>query len=121
MPMAEASLDLVSFDISDDAVARVASGASSTVGVADEQLAGALSSHLTVTIDPNEIGGAEAIFICVPSPPGVHREPDLSHIRSPDESLASVVRSGMFPSLESTTYPDTTSEVLVSAVTADGL
>lgn len=119
--IAEAGLDVIGFDVSEGVVSQLASGTSNTVDVSDEQLADVLASRLSVTADHNELAKADAVFICVPSPLGAHREPDLSYIRSAAETLGSVIRSGMFVSLESTTYPGTTSVVLTGALTEGGL
>jgi len=119
--IAEAGLDVIGFDISEQVVSQLAAGTSSTVDVTDEQVKNALASRLSVTTDLGELARADAIFICVPSPLDTNGEPNLSHIRSAAEILGSVVRPGMFVSLESTTYPGTTTEVLLPALTASGL
>ncbi|MCL1593949.1 MAG: nucleotide sugar dehydrogenase [Actinomycetia bacterium] len=116
-----AGLDVIGFDVSDRVVNQLSDGRSNTVDVTDAQLSEALESRLRVTTDPTELAKADAVFICVPSPLGIHREPDLSYIRSAAETLGAYVRPGMFVSLESTTYPGTTTEVLVPALTASGL
>ncbi len=119
--IAEAGLDVIGFDTSDRVVSDLVSGRSNTVDVTDAQLAAATASRLTVTGDASDLARADAVFICVPSPLGSHREPDLRYIRSAAQILASVARSGMFVSLESTTYPGTTSDVLVPELTSKGL
>jgi len=78
----EAGLDVIGFDTSQDVVDQLASGRSNTVDISDDRVAGALVTRLTVTTDSDELARADAVFICVPSPLGIHREPDLSHIRS---------------------------------------
>jgi UDP-N-acetyl-D-glucosamine dehydrogenase len=64
------------------------------------------------TDDFSKSGGCDAVIICVPTPLTHHREPDMSYIVSTAESLAPYVRRGQLFSLESTTYPGTTREVL---------
>lgn len=54
----------------------------------------------------------DAILICVPTPLTKQREPDMTYIISTGKSLAPFVRKGQLFSLESTTYPGTTDEVL---------
>jgi UDP-N-acetyl-D-glucosamine dehydrogenase len=53
-----------------------------------------------------------ALIICVPTPLTHQREPDMSYIVSTGKSLAPYVRKGQLFSLESTTYPGTTKEIL---------
>ncbi len=74
-----------------------------------------------MTSDAARLGTADAIFICVPSPLGRNREPDLSHIRAAATTVTDVARPGMLVSLESTTYPGTTEDLIVPAVEAAGL
>lgn len=55
----------------------------------------------------------DALIICVPTPLTHHRDPDLSFIESTAHSIGPHLRRGQLISLESTTYPGTTEEVLV--------
>jgi UDP-N-acetyl-D-glucosamine dehydrogenase len=89
--------------------------------VPDEVLRGALTAGLEVTSDESRLGDADALFICVPSPLNRHREPDLRFIEAAAATVSRVVRPGMLISLESTTYPGTTDDLLVPAATAGGL
>jgi len=54
----------------------------------------------------------DVLILCVPTPLTHHREPDMSYIESTAEELAPFVRKGQLYTLESTTYPGTTKEVL---------
>ena len=58
----------------------------------------------------------DALIICVPTPLDAYREPDLSYVTGTIESLVPHLRAGQVISLESTTYPGTTDEELVSRV-----
>jgi UDP-N-acetyl-D-glucosamine dehydrogenase len=59
-----------------------------------------------------KLAEADAILICVPTPLGPHREPDLSYIESTSRTIAKELRAGQLIVLESTTYPGTTEEVV---------
>ncbi len=119
--MVENGLQAIGYDRSEDRVAELNRGVSPVEDVSDEQLAAALASGLTITADENDLADSDAIFICVPSPLGRNREPDLSYIESAAETVARVVRPGMLVALESTTYPGTTEDILVPAVAAGEL
>ncbi len=71
------------------------------------------TGRLSATSDFSEAASCDAIIICVPTPLDHHREPDMSYIVNTAEALAPYVREGQLYSLESTTYPGTTDEVLV--------
>jgi len=116
--MVQNGLKAIGYDRSPKRVEMLRSGVSPVEDVSDEELAEALATGLEVTADEQDLARSDAIFICVPSPLGRHREPDLSYIKSAAESVAKVVQPGMLVSLESTTYPGTTEDILVPAVTS---
>ncbi len=65
------------------------------------------------TIDFSRITECDAILICVPTPLTKHRDPDLSYIEKTAQSMAPAMRAGQLITLESTTYPGTTEDVMV--------
>ncbi|MFL5302183.1 MAG: nucleotide sugar dehydrogenase, partial [Anaeromyxobacteraceae bacterium] len=68
--------------------------------------------RLEGTGDFSRVADCDAILICVPTPLTPHREPDLGYIERTARALAPHLRQGQLVSLESTTYPGTTEEVL---------
>jgi len=70
--------------------------------------AGRAGGRFEATTDFSRVGECEAVLICVPTPLGDHREPDLSYVLGTGRSLAPHLRRGMLVVLESTTYPGTT-------------
>ncbi|MGH1468696.1 MAG: nucleotide sugar dehydrogenase [Bdellovibrionales bacterium] len=63
----------------------------------------------------------DSLIICVPTPLTKHRDPDLSYVVSTMEMIAPYLRKGQMVSLESTTYPGTTDEVLRPIIEKQGL
>jgi UDP-N-acetyl-D-glucosamine dehydrogenase len=63
----------------------------------------------------------DAIIICVPTPLGKHNDPDLSYILESLRSVLPYLRQGQIISLESTTYPGTTEEIIKPLVESTGL
>jgi UDP-N-acetyl-D-glucosamine dehydrogenase len=114
-------LSAIGFDVSEEKVRELSAGHSPIDDVSDEALAAAIESGAEFTTDPKRLSEADAIFICVPSPLGRNRQPDLSYIEAAAETVAEVARSGQLISLESTTYPGTTEDYLVPAVAKAGL
>ncbi len=117
----ERGLACVGFDVSDAVVAQLSEGHSPIGDVSDPRLRRALSSGLRVGTSPEPLAEADALFICVPSPLGRNRQPDMSFIESAADTVAAVARPGQLVSLESTTYPGTTEDLLVPRVLGDGL
>jgi UDP-N-acetyl-D-glucosamine dehydrogenase len=114
-------LKVIGFDVSERHVAMLRSGVSHIEDVADADLQEALSEGLMLTSDPEELAAADALLLCVPSPLGRNREPDLSYIHAAAATVAQVIRPGMLVALESTTYPGTTEDILIPAATSSGL
>jgi len=54
------------------------------------------------------VAEADVIYICVPTPVTLHKDPDITYIESASESIAAHLRKGQLIILKSTTYPDTT-------------
>jgi len=69
---------------------------------------------LTATTNFAKLPLADAVIICVPTPLNVNREPDMSYVINTAEVIAKYLRKGQFVSLESTTYPGTTDEILLT-------
>ncbi len=64
------------------------------------------------TTDFSKISEADAVIMCVPTPLDDHREPDMSYVIDTTKSIAPYLRKGQIVSLESTTYPGTSEEVI---------
>lgn len=64
------------------------------------------------TAEITDLGDADAVLICVPTPLTPERDPDLRYVRDTAAALAPVLKPGALMVLESTTYPGTTDEVL---------
>ena len=116
-----AGLGGIGFDISADRISTLSTGHSLVDDVSDEELAKAIADGVVLTADPDELRAADALFICVPSPLGRNRQPDLSYIESATRTIERVLRPGQLISLESTSYPGTTEDFLLPAVERTGL
>ncbi|MEX2217578.1 MAG: nucleotide sugar dehydrogenase [Phycisphaerales bacterium] len=79
------------------------------------------SERFTPTHDPAPIGSADAVILCVPTPLGDHREPDLSFVERSTEMVATTLRRGQLVVLTSTSYPGTTRGVCKPILDRSGL
>lgn len=70
------------------------------------------------TAEYSRAATCDALIICVPTPLTHHRDPDLSFIESTAHSIGPHLRKGQLVSLESTTYPGTTEEVMIPILEA---
>jgi UDP-N-acetyl-D-glucosamine dehydrogenase len=76
--------------------------------------------RLDATNDFSALAGVDAVSICVPTPLNKTGDPDMSYIVSASREVAHHLRAGMVVVLESTTYPGTTTEVLLPMLEGAG-
>ena len=117
----EAGFRVLGFDIDGERVANLNVGRSPIKHIPGSEIASMVTGGFSATADFSRIPEADAIIICVPTPLSRHREPDLSFIVSTMEMIAPHLRAGQVLSLESTTWPGTTEEVLRPYVDKRGL
>lgn len=70
------------------------------------------SGKLTAVVGFDRVPELDAIVICVPTPLTKNLTPDLSYVQSVTEQIAPLLRVGQLVTLESTTYPGTTDDVM---------
>lgn len=109
------------FDIDPSKIDAIAAGRTYIKHIPDEQIAAARSTgNLDATSDFSRVSRCDAVILCVPTPLDEHFEPDLSYVVKTIESIIPHLRKGQTVSLESTTYPGTTDEELVTRIEAAG-
>jgi UDP-N-acetyl-D-glucosamine dehydrogenase len=119
---AAAGFAVTGFDIDEERVRAVQEARSYLVDVSDVELARAVGEQgLRATSDFGLLDGMDAVLICVPTPLGKTKAPDLSYIMSAVDAIRPRLRAGQLVVLESTTYPGTTSEVVRPALETSGL
>ncbi len=118
----EAGFRVLGFDIDPVKVATLSRGESFIQHIGSERVATAIASgKYNVTADFDRLRECDAIFICVPTPLGAHREPDNSYIHHTARAIASRLRPGQLVVLESTTYPGTTEQEVLPILEQSGL
>jgi UDP-N-acetyl-D-glucosamine dehydrogenase len=126
LPLAETfswgGYPVLGFDIDDDKVAKLNRGESYIGHICAERVGELIGSgRFEATSDPHRFQEADAIIICVPTPLGEAREPDLSYIVKTAKTLCPHLRPGQLIVLESTTYPGTTQDLLLPLLERSGL
>lgn len=117
----EMGFRILGFDIDEERVARLNRGVETIRHIPDEAVAAMLERGFEATADMARIAEADTAIICVPTPLDRHREPDLSFVTGTMDALAPHLRAGQLVSLESTTWPGTTEEILRPVIEAQGL
>jgi UDP-N-acetyl-D-glucosamine dehydrogenase len=119
---AQSGARVIGLDRDAGRVSRITAGQSFIEDVPTELLAPLVrDGRLTACDAVERLKEADAVVICVPTPLGKSKEPDISFIVAAADALVGVVRHGQLIVLESTTYPGTTQEVLVPRLEARGL
>ncbi len=77
--------------------------------------------NFTATADFSVLADCDGVSICVPTPLNKTGDPDMSFIVSATEAIATHLHRGMAIVLESTTYPGTTTEMLLPRLEESGL
>ncbi len=119
---AEEGFEVLGFDIDDKKVAALNAGESYIRHIGTDRVKRAAESGLlTASSDFSRAKEADALILCVPTPLDVHREPDLGFVTGTLEAILPHLRSGQVISLESTTWPGTTEEVIRPPIEERGL
>jgi UDP-N-acetyl-D-glucosamine dehydrogenase len=119
LAFAEAGNEVVGLDTDAAKLADLEAGRSYIEDVDDTELQ-ALAPRLHPTADYADLEDCEAVIVCVPTPLSSSREPDLSYLREAAAALAEHLQPDQLIVLESTSYPGTTREELLPALTAYG-
>jgi UDP-N-acetyl-D-glucosamine dehydrogenase len=115
-------LAVLGLDIDPRRVAGLNAGRSPLAHIGDAAIARARASgRFEASADLARVAEAHAVLICVPTPLGRHREPDLSFVEGSARAIAPHLLPGRLVVLESTTWPGTTREVVRPLLEARGL
>lgn len=119
---ANAGLKVYGIDIDAEKVEQLSLGRSYVLDVPDDTIRSLVESGaFTATTDYAVLAECDAACICVPTPLTKTMDPDISYIISAVDEVARHLHPGMLIVLESTTYPGTTDELVLSRLSQSGL
>ncbi|MCG7573281.1 nucleotide sugar dehydrogenase [Phaeobacter sp. CNT1-3] len=121
MRISEVGMKVIGFDVVQERVDGLNAGKSPIEHLPDSQVAAMVEAGFEGTTDFSRASECDALIICVPTPLSKSREPDLSFVTATMDAIAPYLRKGQLLSLESTTWPGTTEEVLLPYVEKAGL
>ena len=120
--MAKAGHRVVGFDVSIAKADAVNAGESYIPDVPTADLRRLVQAGLiSATTDFSRVSETDAVAICVPTPLDEMKEPDTSFMESAATSITPYLHADMLVTLESTTYPGTTEEVVQPILEGSGL
>ena len=118
----EEGFNVLGFDIDPQKVSHLNQGNSYIKHIPSDTIQRlAAKKVFSATADMSKLREANAIIICVPTPLTDKREPDMQYVENTAKEIAKNLRKGQLVSLESTTYPGTTEELLLPLFTEKGL
>jgi UDP-N-acetyl-D-glucosamine dehydrogenase len=118
----EEKFSILGFDVDGEKVRKLNAGQSYIRHIPAERLQHLRETkQFEATTDFSRLAEADAIIICVPTPLTEKKDPDLQYIEKTGEFIVKTLRKGQLVSLESTTYPGTTDEILLETFKGTGL
>ncbi len=110
---AKNGIKVLGVEKSEKKVSSVNEGQNYIQDVDDEVLKSCVhQGTLSATTDTSRIHECDALIICVPTPLDHFKKPDMSFVESACIDIGRNMKKGVFISLESTTYPTTTEDVV---------
>jgi len=110
----EENFKVIGFDIDENKVKKLNKAESYIKHIPSEKIKNLINKNkFEATFDYSKLREVDCIIICVPTPLNEKKEPDLTYVKNTSEEIAKYLRKGQLISLESTTYPGTTREILL--------
>ena len=120
--LARSGYKTVGYDVSAKVVDGINEGVSHVLDVPSNVLHAFVGEGLIhATTEEKDLASCDIISICVPTPLGKTKDPDLSYVISAADTIAKVLRAGQLIILESTTFPGTTRDVVRPILEQSGL
>lgn len=120
MEFCEVGFSVIGFDIDDKKVKKLKNGETYIKHIDENRIKRALK-RFEPTTDFSRLKEVDCILICVPTPLGRHREPDMKYVFDTGKIIARYLQKGQLIVLESTTYPGTTDQELREILESSGL
>jgi len=111
----KAGFDVTGIEIDKDKVRMINQGKCYIQDIQQSELEELVKNNrLKATTDFSVLKEMDAVSICVPTPLRKTKDPDISYITAAVEEIAKNLHKGQLIVLESTTYPGTTREIILS-------
>jgi len=112
-------LKVLGYDVDESKIVALSEGRNYLQHLGDDLTESlSTSERFSATTDFSRLRESDVLFVCVPTPLGRHREPDLGYVLETAKAIGRVLRPGQLLVLESTTYPGTTRDEFLPGVLA---
>ena len=116
----DAGYNVIGFDIDEEKIKKLKNKETYIKHISDDKISEIMDNGFEPTTDFSKIKDVDAIIICVPTPLDKYRNPDLSYIIKTMDTIRPYLKENQILSLESTTYPGTTDEEIVTRIESKG-
>ena len=115
-------IKVIGFDNNNQVIETLKEGRSHINHIDSKEIERGIKSHSFVpTNDFSLIENLDVILVCLPTPLNKNREPDLSFITQTIKSIKGFLKKGQLISIESTTYPGATYEIIRPLIESNNL
>jgi UDP-N-acetyl-D-glucosamine dehydrogenase len=112
---------VIGFDIDNEKVDLLNNGKSYIKHIDSKFIKEAIKNDFKATTNFNLLKKVDVILICVPTPVGKHREPDLQYVIDTSRTISKQLKKEHLVIMVSTTYPGTTEEIVLPILEESGL
>lgn len=109
-------IKVVGFDINSEIVSTLNSGKFHIKTIDQKFYDKKFEKYFSATTNFELISNVDVIVICVPTPIKKNKEPDLSYLKKTIKYIFDHLKPGQLISLESTTYPGTTRDLIAENI-----
>lgn len=111
---AQANIKVIGFDKNPEKVRKINSGENYIGDITEQELQSVVNGEYLIATDRfDRIFECDVLIICVPTPLDIFKKPDMSYIENACHEIGQNMKPGTFISLESTTYPTTTENLMM--------
>ena len=122
MEFARSGFSVIGIDTNAEKVRMLQAGESYIQDVSSDWVREASAAgRFEATTDFSVLKTVDAVDICVPTPLRKTKDPDISYVRAAVQEIVKYLHPQMLVILDSTTYPGTTDEVILSRLERTGL
>lgn len=110
LEFAKSGIRTIGVDVSPEKISALNAGKNYIQDLDDAEIRHVVKStkKLSASRDFSVLAECDVIYVCVPTPFTVNKDPDISHIVHATEEIARSLRKGQLVILKSTTFPGTT-------------
>ncbi len=110
LEFAKSGIRTIGVDVSAEKISSLNAGKNYIQDLDDTEIRHVVKSTkmLSASRDFGVLAECDVIYVCVPTPFTVNKDPDISHIVHATEEIARTLRKGQLVILKSTTFPGTT-------------